>query len=200
MKKALILMLLITALIGTNCKKKSDDSTTPVAPTASALAKVGTVWTSVTGSLSVVQATGGDVIVRCVQQGDTVSVAGSMTTAGFYDYFYSNGDKTKPFPLVTFSDVVGTTHTFSLGTAQVVRTVTSVSTTDDFYVPALGMYLKVFVVKEDVPALTVNGKLTKTKTIYWTLNHKYGVVYARAILTDGTDLEFPLTASNAGAK
>lgn len=199
MKKVIILMLLITAIIGTSCKKKSDDTNTP---TPSTLAVVGTTWTSgILGSVTVSQVTGSDVIVNCTYQGNTVSVAGSMTTTGLADYFYSNGDKTKPYTLVNFNDPVGTQYKFNVGTSQVVRTVIAKSTTNDFYVSALGMYIMTSEVKEDVPAgLTVNGKLTKTKTVYWEINHKFGVVYAEVIQTDGTILDFPLTSTNAGSK
>jgi hypothetical protein len=198
MKKFFILMLLIAAIIGTSCKKKSDDTST--APTVSLLATVGTTWSSGTNSLTVSQVSGSDVIVTCTYGGNSIAVSGSMTTAGFADYFYSSGDKTKPYTLVNFSDPVGTQYKFNIGSSQVVRTLLSSSTTDDFYVSALGMYIKTMDVKEDVPqGLTVNGKVTKTKTIYWYLNHKFGVVYARVIYTDGTETDIPLTSTNAGA-
>jgi len=197
MKKVLILMLLITAIIGTSCKKKTDDTTTP---TPSGLAVVGTNWTSGNGGLTISQVSGGDVVVTCSYPGQSpIAVSGNMTTDGFSDYFYSSGDKSKPFTLVNFNDPVGTQYKFNLGSVQVTRTVLSKSTTDDFYVGALGMYIKTMQVREDVPAgLTVNGKLTKTKTITWVLNHKFGIVYAQVILTDNSIVEFPLTSTNAG--
>jgi len=199
MKKILILTLLITAMIGTSCKKKSDDSSNT--PTVSALAKVGTVWNGNNGSLNISQVSGGDVVVTCNYGNQTIAVAGNLTTDVFSDYFYSSGDKSKPYTLVNFNDAVGTQYKFNLGSVQVVRTVLSKSTTDDFYVGALGMYIKTMQVKEDVPAgLTVDGKTTKTKTIYWVLNHKYGVVYAEVVQTDNTVLYFPLVSTNAGSK
>ncbi|MCX6285967.1 MAG: hypothetical protein NTY96_02500 [Bacteroidetes bacterium] len=200
MKKLLILTLLITAIIGSSCKKKTDDSSN--APTVSALAVVGTTWSSSgNGDLKVSQVSGTDVVVTCTYGSNVLAVSGNMTTAGFADYFYSSGDKSKPYTLVNFDDAVGTQYKFNIGSSQVVRTVLSKSTTDDFYVPALGMYIKTIDVKEDVPAgLTVDGKVTPTKTIYWSLNHKFGVVYAKVIRTDGTVLEFPLTSTNAGHK
>lgn len=190
-------MLLIAAVIGSSCKKKSDDTNTP---TASALASVGTTWTSGSnGNLIVSQVSGSDVVVTATYGSNSLAVSGSMTTTGFSDYFYSSGDKTKPYTLVNFDDAVGTQYKYNLGSVQVVRTVISKSTTDDFYVSALGMYIKTIDVKEDVPlGLTVNDKVTSTKTIYWSINHKFGVVYARVVKTDGTILEFPLTSTNAG--
>ncbi|MCX6282617.1 MAG: hypothetical protein NTW31_00025 [Bacteroidetes bacterium] len=198
MKKILILMLLITAVIASSCKKKTDDTTTA---TPSALAVVGTSWASSgIGNLIVSQVSGSDVVVTCTYGSNPpIAVSGSMTTTGLSDYFYSSGDKTKPYTLVNFDDAVGTQYKYNLGSVQVVRTVISKSTTDDFYVSALGMYIKTIDVKEDVPqGLTVNGKVTPTKTIYWSINHKFGVVYARVVKTDGTILEFPLTSTNAG--
>ena len=168
MKKIILLMLLITAIIGTSCK---------------------------------VQASGSDVTVTGNYNGSSLSVTGRLTTDEFDDYFYSNGDKSKPFKLVNFNDAVGTQYKFNVGNSQVVRTIVAKSTSDDMYVPALNLYIKVSRVKEDVPTgLTVNNKLTKTKTIYWSVNHKFGVVYAEVVQTDGTLLEFPLTSTNAGAK
>ncbi|MCX6282187.1 MAG: hypothetical protein NTU51_09505 [Bacteroidetes bacterium] len=200
MKKIFILILLITAIVGSSCKKKTDDSSST--PTVSALAVVGTTWSSSgNGNLVVSQVSGTDVVVTCTYGSNSIAVTGSMTTTGFADYFYSSGDKSKPFTLVNFDDAVGTQYKYNLGSVQVVRTVISKSTTDDFYVPALSMYIKTIDVKEDVPAgLTVNGKVTPTKTIYWSLNHKFGIVYARVVKTDGTILEFPLTSTNAGTK
>jgi hypothetical protein len=200
MKKIFTLMLLITIIVGSSCKKKSDDSTTTATP--STLAVVGTTWSSgTTGSVSVSQVSGSDVVVNCTYQGTTISVAGNMTTDGLADYFYSSGDKTKPYTLVNFNDAVGAQYKFNVGNSQVVRTVISKSTTDDFYVSALGLLIKTSQVKEDVPTgLTVNGKLTKTKTIYWQINHKFGVVYAKIVQTDGTIIEFPLSSTNAGSK
>ena len=198
MKKIIILMVLITAIVGTSCKKKSDDTTNT--PTVSTLAVVGTNWTSGSlGTLTFSQVSGSDVIVNCTYMGSSMAVSGNLTADGFSDYFYSSGDKSKPYTLVNFNDVVGTQYKFNVGSSQVVRTVIAKSTTDDTYVSALGLYIKTSKVKEDVPSgLTVNGKLTKTKTIYWTINHKFGVVYAEVVQSDGTTLEFPLTSTNAG--
>ena len=200
MKKFIILILLITAIIGTSCKKKTDD-TPPPSPTVSTLAVVGTTWTSGTlGNITISQVSGSDVIVTGTYNGTSMSIPGKLTTDEFDDYFYSNGDKSKPYTLVNFNDAAGTQYKFNVGSSQVVRTIVSKSTTDDTYISALGMYIKTSKVKEDVPSgLTVNGKLTKTKTIYWSINHKFGVVYAQVVQTDGTILEFPLTSTNAGA-
>lgn len=200
MKKILILIILITAIIGSSCKKKTDD--TPTGPTPSSLAKVGTNWGSgAGGSLIISQTSGSDVIINATRGGSTIAVSGSMTTSGFADYFYSSGDKSKPYTLVNFSDPVGTQYKFNIGSSQVLRTIVSVSTSNDLYVPALQMYVKASVVQEDVPAgLTVNGKVTRTKTIYWALNHKFGVVFARAIFTDNTSEDFQLLSTNAGSK
>jgi len=64
MKKIFTLMLLITIIVGSSCKKKSDDSTTTATP--STLAVVGTTWSSgTTGSVSVSQVSGSDVVVNC---------------------------------------------------------------------------------------------------------------------------------------
>ncbi|MEI6883529.1 MAG: hypothetical protein WCO02_03520 [Bacteroidota bacterium] len=200
MKRTFILVMILTAIVVSSCSKKSDDTTT--GPTSSTLAKVGTTWGSNgDGTITVTQVSGSDVIINATSGGTTLAIGGSMTTTGFADYFYSNGDKSKPFTLVNFSDAVGTQYKFNIGSSQVVRTIVSVSTTNDLYVPALQMSVKASVVQEDVPAgLTVNGKITKTRTIYWALNHKFGVVFARVYFTDGTSKDFPLTTTNAGTK
>jgi hypothetical protein len=194
MKKVILAVFIITAFMLNSCKKDSVD--------ASKLSTVGTTWSSGTGNSSITvteSGSGGEVLVSAVYDGKAYAAAGKMTTEGMSDYFYSGGDKSKEFTLVKFDANVGDKYTFNVGNLQVVRTVISKSTTDDEYVPALGFYIKGIKVREDVPqGITIDGKPTTTKTITWSINHKFGIYYAEVVTTDGVTHSFPLNSTNAG--
>ena len=177
------------------CKKDSTE-------TPSAQAAVGsTVGATVNGKTTsfVITASSGADIVGTISYGTTIinNVQGKMTTTGVDDYVYSNGDKSKPFKLVNYDDNVGTTWSYNIGNQKVVRTVTFKSTTDDTFVPALGLIIKIIEVTEVIPSgISVLGKPSNAKQIVWRFNHKFGFVGATVTLNNNEQTVVPLQTTN----
>jgi hypothetical protein len=97
------------------------------------------------------------------------------TDEGFLDYTNADG---KPFVMVRYDAKVGDTYTLTKADGKTItRTVTQVSTTDDF---GYGLLLiKTITVEQD-------SRIPGIKKIIYKFNHKFGIVYVEAVAQDGS--------------
>lgn len=101
-----------------------------------------------------------------------------VTTEGIQDYYYSNGDESKPFTIVKHDMKVGTKWSFKTPSGKVVeREVTEKTGQDDW--PFGFMFIKTTETTEhnpDVPGVVQ----TKFRT-----NHRFGLVHIQYIFATG---------------
>jgi len=105
------------------------------------------------------------------------------TSEGILDYTNKDG---KPFVIVNYSSSLGDTYklTKSDGTT-ITRTITSVSTTDDYLVMGGSMYIKTMQVTQD-------SRIPGVSKIVYITNHKYALVAIVIYLNDGTSTKISL--------
>jgi len=108
-----------------------------------------------------------------------------VTTEGMQDYFNKDG---AAFTLVKYDAKVGDVYTLtkSDGT-KITRTVTQVSTTDDFYYS--GLLIKTITVEQD-------SRIPGVSKIVMKINHKFGIVYAELQMEDGSKIYSYLYSTN----
>lgn len=165
------------------------------------MGKVGNYWSATVPGVGSAKITissndGGDVIGSIPYNGKTYQIEGKVTDNGFYDYVYSNGDHSKPFPLVKFDANVGDKWEFNIGNQTVTREVVKKSTTDDTYYGLL--LIKTIDVLETVPSgVQVKGGPTQVKTILWKFNHKFGFISAEITKLDNTKVTVSQNDTNA---
>jgi hypothetical protein len=107
------------------------------------------------------------------------------TPEGIQDYFNLDG---KAHTVAKYDAKVGDTYKMSKSNGTVItRTVTAVSTTDDF--PYQGMYIKTITTEQD-------SRIPGVKKIVYQSNHKYGLVYVEVQMEDGTKASTYLNPSN----
>lgn len=189
MKPKFLPILLVFSLAFAACdwldfskKEETDPSQT--------MGKVGNYWSATVPGVGSAKITissndGGDVIGTVPYAGKTYQIEGKVTDNGFYDYVYSNGDHSKPFPLVKFDANVGDKWTFNIGNQTVTREVVKKSTTDDTYYGFL--LIKTIDVLETIPSgVQVKGGPTQAKSILWKFNHKFGFISAEITKLDNT--------------
>jgi len=206
-----------------NFEKKGEE-TDP----AKTMGKVNNYWSAnIPGvgetAITIDQNIDGNVVASIPYNGTTYEIEGKITDNGFYDYVYSNGDKSKPFTLVKFDANVGDKWEYKSGTQTVTREVVKKSTTDD--TPYQGFWMvKTIDVLETVPAgfkivgavglksglLGLNNgkpdevaKLltgeTQVKTILWKFNHKFGFIAAEITKTDNTKVTISSNDTNVAS-
>jgi hypothetical protein len=162
----------------------------------------------------------GNVIATIPYNGQNYEIEGKITDNGFYDYVYSNGDKSKPFTLVKFDAKVGDKWEYKVGNQVVTREVVKKSTEDDTY---YGFYLvKTTDVLETIPAgfvftggvsllksgslsnqensvVKVNNGASQVKSILWKFNHKFGFIAAEITKTDNTKVNIYQNDTNSNS-
>jgi hypothetical protein len=108
-----------------------------------------------------------------------------VTTEGIQDYFNKDG---AAFTLVKYDAKVGDVYTLtkSDGT-KITRTVTQVSTTDDF--PYGLLLIKTITVEQD-------SRIPGVSKIVMKINHKFGIVYAEFQMEDGSKIYSYLYSAN----
>ncbi len=101
-----------------------------------------------------------------------------ITSEGVQDYF--NLDQ-EAHTLVKYDATVGDKYELkkSDGTT-ITRTVTAVSTDDDFYYTPMGLYIKTITVEQD-------SRIPGVNKIVYRANHRFGIVYIDVVMEDGTD-------------
>jgi hypothetical protein len=120
--------------------------------------------------------------------GNTVTATGfkfKQTTDGI-ESFVDMG----PGIIVKYDSNVG--DTYPVGDTGRTRTVTSKSTTDDFYYG--GMMIKTMKIEEPTPQLKSTSSLGVTKVTYWA-NHRFGLVAVQYDFADGTSAKLPVYSS-----
>ena len=105
------------------------------------------------------------------------------TSEGILDYTNKDG---KPFVIVNYSSSVGDKYvlTKSDGTT-ITRTVTAVSTTDDYPVMGGTMLIKTMTVEQD-------SRIPGVSKIVYIANHKYALVAIVIYMNDGTSTKISL--------
>ncbi|MEI6048697.1 MAG: hypothetical protein WCS03_07330 [Bacteroidota bacterium] len=204
MKSRIFLIILCVSLTLFSCKKIKTESIggsqspigivgATVTSSSTAISGVssisGTVTTlsdgvsSFSGSAVITSTTIKNILANyapAVVSGNNVSITGVKVK------FTSEGIESiaplEPGIIANFSSVVGDTYT----TASGKRTVTAVSTTDDFYWD--GMYIKIMKVEE------TPNKFGVKKIIYYS-NHKWGLVAAEFTFDDNSVASFPVISS-----
>lgn len=138
----------------------------------------------------------GNVVASVSYEGKNYEVEGKITEEGIYDYVYSNGDKSKPFPLVKFDAQVGDKWEYKVGNQTVTREVIKRSTTDD--TPYGFMYIKTIDVMETIPqGVQVRGATSPASNILWKFNHKFGFISATIIPHNGISTTISQYDTNA---
>ncbi len=108
-----------------------------------------------------------------------------VTSDGIQDFF--NADK-KQQTLVRYDAKVGDTYQTTLGNGSTVtRTVTAVSTTDDF--PYGMMMIKTIKVEMD-------SHVAGIRKFVYRANHRFGLVFVEAQMEDGTSISYYLFPNN----
>lgn len=190
-------LLLMVVFAGCDWLNPNKEETDP----SKTMGKVGNYWTASvqglgTATVTIDSNSGGNVIASIPYNGHEYQVEGKITDKGFYDYVYSNGDKSKPFPLVKFDANVGDKWEYKIGNFTATREVVKKSTTDD--TPYGFFYIKTIDVLETVPAgMEVAGGIVKVKTILWKFNHKFGFISAEITKTDNTKVTVNQYDTNA---
>jgi hypothetical protein len=220
MKKLLSILFLLLGLVAAqSCKKDDSSDTNNSAPGGdpSPMAAVGTTMSSsslpiagissftatvVSNSDGISSYSGKAIITNTViknilsnypaynLKGDTVSVNGfrfKQTVEGIVSYL-EHGEGT----LVNYSSNVGDTYT--VGSTGRTRTVTSKSTTDDYFYG--GLMIKVMKIEEPTPGFKNVGI---SKVTYFA-NHRFGLVGVQYGLTDGSSIALPVYCSAENGK
>jgi len=222
---AILLIILIAGISACDLlNSKNEEETDP----SKTMGKEGNYWSAnIPGigetAITIDQNNDGNVVASIPYNGTTYEIEGKITDAGFYDYVYSSGDKSKPFTLVKFDANVGDKWEFKIGTQTVTREVVKKSTTDDTSYQGFWM-VKTIDVLETVPAglkleggvslksglLNLNSgeadevaKLlsgeTQVKTILWKFNHKFGFIAAEITKTDNTKVTINSNDTNVAS-
>jgi hypothetical protein len=101
-----------------------------------------------------------------------------VTTEGIQDYYYSNGDETKPFTIVKYNMNVGDKWTFKTPSGKVVeRELTEKTGKDDWY---FGFFLI-----KTLETTEHNPDVVGVVNVKFRTNHRFGLVYAQYILMNG---------------
>jgi len=208
MRKISFLVLCVLILFGA-CKKNKL-STTLGGDTDIPLNVVGNVFTSgssvFTGNASIVESSGGDVTLLvqvALPPSNPLSqlippgmkdATGNLnaqlkfksTSEGILEYSL-NSDQ-KPFVIVRYDAKVGDKYTLSKGDGNTItRTVTAVSTDDDYFWN--WMYIKTVTVEQD-------SRIPGVARIVYNANHKFGMVGVEIFMEDGTSVKIPISPQN----
>jgi len=185
--RSVLFLLLLAGISACDWLDFNKEETDP----AKTMGKVGNYWTAKTPgypntSITIQENNDGNVVASFPYNGKTFEVEGKITDNGFYDYVYSNGDKSKPFALVKFDANVGDKWEYKIGTQTVTREVVKKSTTDD--TPYNGFWMiKTIDVLETIPSgVQVRGAASPAKTILYKWNHKFGFISAEITKTDNS--------------
>ena len=206
MKKLLLLpgILLLGFLFISSCDLIDEISDTNINPDET-VAKEGNTWDVTIPGYSSAKATvtqneKGIAKIQLQYDGKDYYVTGKISKNKIEDYVYSGGDEGKSFTLCDFEAGVGTKWEYTVGTQKVTREVTHKSTSDDTYVPALGLMIKVSQVTETIPeGTTIAGYTAEVKQIIWTFNHKFGFIRADVQKKDLSWVTVDLYSTNAGS-
>ena len=108
-----------------------------------------------------------------------------ITSEGIQDYFNKDG---KAHTIAKYDCKVGDVYKMAKSDGKTIsRTVTAVSTNDDF--PYSGMYIKTITTEQD-------SRIPGVRKFVYRTNHKFGLVYVEAQLEDGTKASTYLYPSN----
>lgn len=187
MKTKVFLLVILAGGFLVSCNLINGEVTNP----DKTMGKPGNYWKAgVTGmdedvTVTIDENKNGNVVASLTFEGKTYDIEGKVTSEGFYDYVYSNGDRKKPFTLVKFDAKVGDKWEFNVGSKKVVREVIKKSTEDD---TPYGFFLvKTIDVEETIPeGIEVKGGMTQVKKIVWKFNHKFGFISATVTKTDNS--------------
>ncbi len=187
------------------------------------MGKAGNYWSAnVPGvgntTITIDKNSDGNVIATIPYNGENYEIEGKITDNGFYDYVYSNGDKSKPFTLVKFDANVGDKWEYKVGNQVVTREVVKKSTDDD--TPYNGFWLiRTIDVLETIPSgfvftggvsllksgslsnqensmVKVNNGESQVKSILWKFNHKFGFIAAEITKTDNSVVKISQNDTN----
>ncbi len=105
------------------------------------------------------------------------------TSEGILDYTNKDG---KPFVIVNYSSIVGDKYTFTKSDGTTItRTVTAVTTVDDYPVMGGSMLIKTMTVSQD-------SRIPGVNRIEYITNHKYALVAIVFYMNDGTSTKITL--------
>ncbi len=108
-----------------------------------------------------------------------------VTTAGIQDFFNKDG---KPHTLVKYDAKVGDQYKLTKSDGKTItRTVTARSDVDDF--PYGFWYIKTITIEQD-------SRIPGIQKFVYRANHKFGIVYAEALLEDGSKVSTYIYAPN----
>jgi hypothetical protein len=108
-----------------------------------------------------------------------------VTSEGIQEYYYSNGDHTKPFTIVKYNMNVGDAWSFTTSDGKTVnRSITEKTGLDDW--PFGFMLIKTTKTEESNPAIDGVSK------VIFRSNHRFGLVYVEYILTAGASIKIYL--------
>ena len=218
MKNLLTLLLVLMVLVlSPSCKKTTSDSSTTLGGDPSPMGAVGTTVSSssvpvsgvgnincsvvtlsdgvssYSGTAIITSATVKNILANFPEitiKGDSVIATGfkfKQTTEGI-ESFISIG----PGIIANYNSSAG--DTYPVGSTGRTRTVTSKSSTDDYY---YGLYLiKVMKIEEPTPGLKSMGV---DKITYWA-NHKFGLVGVQYNFSDGSSINLPVYCSASNGK
>jgi hypothetical protein len=210
----LLLMLVVSLIVTISCDILNLGNKEETDP-AKTMGKVGNFWSAAVPGMDDAKITiqdnkDGNVIATIPYNGSSYEVEGKITDNGFYDYVYSNGDKSKPFTLVKFDANVGDKWEYKVGNQVVTREVVKKSTTDDTEYNGFWL-IKTIDVLETIPSgfvftagarmlksasvqangnqinsATANSGVSQVKSILWKFNHKFGFIAAEITKTDNS--------------
>jgi hypothetical protein len=204
-----LVILLLSGIAACDLLDANKEETDP----SKTLGKEGNFWSANIPGVGITKITidenkDGNVIATIPYNGENYEIEGKITDNGFYDYVYSNGDKSKPFTLVKFDANVGDKWEYKVGNQVVTREVVKKSTTDDTEYNGFWL-IKTIDVLETIPSgfvfaggvsllksgslsnqensmVKVNNGVTQVKSILWKFNHKFGFIAAEITKTDDT--------------
>ena len=188
-------MILLTLCL--NCSTDKDDNTTTETPRK--FGQVGNEWKGnfpdglSTISAKVVSNTNGIINMEVNIDGQfliykiegTVTIKGRLTDNSISDFYYSEGDESKPFTLVEFDAEVGDKYFYNLGETQIER---EVFERESYHIPALGKEVETIGIAEYIPEGVFPELFGYNfQIVYWYISPIYGLVCVE-LLTDEDEL------------
>jgi len=115
----------------------------------------------------------------------TVTIKGRLTDNSISDFYYSEGDESKPFTLVEFDAEVGDKYFYNLGETQIEREVIG---RESYHISALNKEVETIGVAEYIPEGVFPELMGYNfQIVYWYISPIYGLVCVE-LLTDEDEL------------
>ena len=113
----------------------------------------------------------------------TITIKGRVTDNSISDFYYSEGDESKPFTLVEFDAEVGDIYLYNLGKSQIER---EVFERKNYFIPVLDKEVETIGVAEYIPEGVFPELFGYNfQIVYWYISPIYGLVCVELLTDEG---------------